>query len=342
MTAQMSVRAQHVLKVLVEKYIHDGQPVGSRTLSESSDLVLSSASIRNVMADLEARGLVASPHTSAGRIPTDQGYRLFVDSLLSVQPLHRGLVANIQEGLRGEMSSDELVESASRMLSELSRQAGLVMLPRRDTVTLRQLEFLPLSEGRVLAILVCNEQEVQNRIMQVGDDVGEDDLRHAANYINAHYSGLPLGDIQHALVRALQQDKDSISQLLQSAVDMASQVFSPDNSDYVVAGESHLLSESDTRDMSGLRELFKAFEEKQGILDVLERCMKGEGARVFIGEESGFEALGDYSVVTTPYQVSGQTVGVLGVIGPTRMAYEQVIPLVDVTAKLLSTALNRI
>jgi len=339
---ELSARAQQVLKFLVERYIHEGQPVASRTISQSSELQLSPASIRNVMADLEARGLVISPHTSAGRIPTDRGYRLFVDSLLAVQPLDVGLVSSIRSSLSGDIPSEQLLDSASRLLSQVSRQAGLVTLPRHDVVTLRQVEFLPLSEGRVLAILVCNGGEVQNRIMHLGPGLDEQELKRAANYINAHCRGMSLGEILASLVSAMERDRRSISSLLESVVSIASQAFAcDDDGDYVVAGESHLLADGGTRDMARLRELFRAFEEKREILGVMERCMQAEGTQVFIGEESGFRVLDDYSVVTTPYQVAGKTVGVLGVIGPTRMDYEQVIPLVDITAKLLSTALSR-
>ncbi|MEH6549434.1 MAG: heat-inducible transcriptional repressor HrcA [Pseudomonadales bacterium] len=341
MAKEITERGQQVLKALVEHYIEDGQPVGSKNLRESAELNCSPATVRNVMADLEDRGLIISPHTSAGRVPTVQGYRLFVDTLITMQPLGGQELGELQRGLRGGMSSEELVASASRLLSRISNQAGLVTLPRHDEVTLRQVEFLPLSEGRVLAILVCNEKEVQNRVLDPGRDFSEEELRRAANYINQHFSGQPLTTISAALLGSMQEDKDQLAKLMQSAIDLSSQAFnSGEEGGYVVAGESHLL-DNGAANMQHLKGLFQAFEQKKDLLHLMDSCLDAQGTRIFIGEESGYSVLDDYSVITTPYQVSGDVVGVLGVIGPTRMSYERVIPLVDITSRLLSAALAK-
>ncbi len=340
--SDLAQRSQQVLKTLIEHYISDGQPVGSKVLSESGSLALSSASIRNVMADLEALGYVRSPHTSAGRIPTVRGYRFFVDSLITIQPIDGQALQQLQHSLDADLSRDQLIEVASRMLSNVSHQAGLVTLPRSDEETLRQVEFLPLSEGRVLVVLVISKQEVQNRIIQPQRELSESELKQAANFINAHYSGRPLAQVRNALLQEMQRDKDKLSLLMQSAIDLAGQAFGKSaEKGYRLAGESHLLEPGVGTDMERLRSLFEAFEQKKDILDLMERCMEAEGTQVYIGEESGFEVLDDYSVITTPYQLSGSKVGVLGVIGPTRMAYERVIPLVDITAKLLGAALEK-
>ena len=340
--SDLAQRSQQVLKTLIEHYISDGQPVGSKVLSESGSLALSSASIRNVMADLEALGYVCSPHTSAGRIPTVRGYRFFVDSLITIQPIDGQALQQLQHSLDADLSRDQLIEVASRMLSNVSHQAGLVTLPRSDEETLRQVEFLPLSEGRVLVVLVISKQEVQNRIIQPQRELSESELKQAANFINAHYSGRPLAQVRNALLKEMQRDKDKLSLLMQSAIDLAGQAFGKSaEKGYRLAGESHLLEPGVGTDMERLRSLFEAFEQKKDILDLMERCMEAEGTQVYIGEESGFEVLDDYSVITTPYQLSGSKVGVLGVIGPTRMAYERVIPLVDITAKLLGAALEK-
>jgi heat-inducible transcriptional repressor len=240
------------------------------------------------------------------------------------------------------LSREQLVDVASRLLSEVSMQAGLVTLPRRDDETLRQVEFLPLSAGRVLVVLVVNEKEVENRIIHPQRELSEAELKQASNFINAHYAGRPLAMVHQALLGDMQSDKDTLTRLMQSAIDLAGQAFGDhQQKDYLLAGESHLLGGEAAGDMGRLRSLFQAFEQKKDILDLMERCMDAEGTQVYIGEESGFEVLDDYSVITTPYQLSGSKVGVLGVIGPTRMAYERVIPLVDITAKLLSAALEQ-
>jgi heat-inducible transcriptional repressor len=339
----LTERGQLVLKAIVERHIQDGVPVGSKALTNASGFNYSPATIRSVMADLEARGLICSPHTSAGRVPTVGGYRLFVDSLVTMRPIDSETINSLRSGFSSDLTTNKLVTSASRMLSEVSHQAGLVMLPRRDVESLRHVEFLPLSNNRVLAILVGNQQEVQNRVMHVGRQFSEDELQRAANYINQNYVGKPLTIIHAGLIAAMQSDQELITNQMQAAIDMASQVFTAtEDADYVVAGESHLLAENvDSTDMGRIKSLLHAFEQKKDILDLMSSCVDAPGTQIFIGNESGFDVLDDYSVVTTPYQMAGNAVGVLGVIGPTRMAYEKVVPLVDITAKLLSAALDK-
>ena len=271
---------------------------------------------------------------------------MFVDHLLTVQPINNQQVRDLQLNLTTDLSTDSLVDTASRMLANISRQASLVSLPKREEVTLRQVEFLPLSDDRVLAILVCSDQEVENRIVPVGRRYSEEELRECANFINQHFVGSALGGMHQRLLQQMQVDKDTIAQLMQSTIDLAAKVFDDDADseqgvDYVVTGEANLLDEYSRPNMARLKELFEAFEQKKDILHVMERCLQADSTQIFIGHESGYDVLEDYSVITTPYQVAGDTVGVLGVIGPTRMQYERVIPLVDITSRLLSSALNK-
>ena len=335
-------RAQQLLKTLVELYIRDGQPVGSRTLSKDSSLELSPATIRNVMADLEEMGLIVAPHTSAGRIPTVQGYRLFVDSLLTVKPLDLKQVHRLEQKFSVIADPQTVIRSASSLLSDFSSMAGVVMMPRREHKALRQVEFLPLSNNRVLAILVINEKEVQNRIIDTARHYTPSELQQAANYLNSMFAGKDLEAVRQTLVREMQEAKHSMDRLMSDAISMAQQAFHEDEAgnDYLLAGQTNLMSYADMADMDKLRQLFEAFTRKQDILGLLDQSLQAQGVQIFIGEESGYQALDSCSVVTAPYQVDGQILGVLGVIGPKRMAYDRVIPLVDVTAKLLGSALN--
>ena len=344
MTSEViSERASVLLKTLVQRHIRDGQPVGSRTLVEEAGLPVSAATIRNVMSDLEERGYVVSPHTSAGRIPTAMGYRLFVDSLLQVQPLESEAVSVLRNELNPDKSATELIQSASSLLSSITAQAGLVTVPRQDAGQLRQVEFLPLSGDRVLVILVINEREVQNRIIHTQRPFTEEQLREAAAMVNQRFAGRPLQDVQGQILREMQEARSEIDSYMQATLDLANQALDQDQGEeeYVVAGESRLLDNATADEMLKLRELFDAFEQKKDLLHLLERCTRGQGVQVFIGEEAGYEVFGDYSVITAPYGDGAQTLGVLGVIGPTRMAYERVIPIVDVTARMLSSALGK-
>ena len=343
MTAgDISDRASVLLKTLVEHHIRDGQPVGSGTLLKAAGLPVSAATIRNVMSDLEDRGYLQSPHTSAGRVPTAMGYRLFVDSMLQVQPLEDAAVSELRAELNPDKSSTELVQSASSLLANITSQAGLVTVPRQESQQLRQVEFLPLSGDRVLVILVINEREVQNRIIHTQRPFSEEQLREAALMVNQRFSGQSLDLVQHRILAEMEEARSKIDSYLEDALALASKALDqePAEDEYVVAGESRLMENATAEEMLKLRDLFDTFEQKKDVLHLLERCTRADGVQIFIGEEAGYEVFGDYSVVTAPYSDGARTLGVLGVIGPTRMAYERVIPIVDVTAKMLSSALS--
>jgi heat-inducible transcriptional repressor len=340
----LSERAQLLLKALIESYIRDGQPVGSRTLSRDSGLSLSSATIRNVMADLEDLGFVVSPHTSAGRVPTDKGYRLFVDSLLKIKPLQDEEIEDIERRLKSDDSNGRaLVQTVSQMLSNVTHMAGLVTLPNPNYVALTQIEFVGLSENRALAIMVMNNREVQNRVVQLDRFYSAEELRRAANYLNEAFAGRSLPDVRALLLKQMQETRQHMNQLMQDAIQMAQKVFdtkTEDQVEYIIAGETNLMGFAELSNIDRLRRLFEAFNEKHDILKLLDGCLHAQGIQIFIGHESGYRILDDISVVTAPYMLDNQVVGVLGIIGPTRMAYERVIPIVDVTAKLLGSALN--
>jgi heat-inducible transcriptional repressor len=332
-------RAQTLLKTLIERYIADGQPVGSRTLSKYSGLELSPASIRNVMADLEELGLIASPHTSAGRVPTPRGYRLFVDTLLTVAPLEVSQAERIQGQIQGDEPQRVLSQAAS-ILSNLSHFAGVVMVPRRASL-FRQVEFLRLSERRILLIIVTPEGDVQNRILHTERDYSASQLVEAANYINHHFAGLDVEAIRSALQTELASLRDDITVLMQRAVEASSKALTEEAEPVVISGERNLLGVADLSDnMDRLRRLFDLFEQKTGLLQLLDASSRAQGVQIFIGGESELVPMDQVSVVVAPYEVDGRIVGTLGVIGPTRMAYERVIPIVDITAKLVSSALS--
>lgn len=338
----ISERAQYLLKLLTERYIRDGQPVGSRTLAREAGLTLSPATIRNVMADLEELGLVQSPHTSAGRVPTVQGYRLFVDSLLTVQPLEEAVVEGLKLSLDVETDARELVHSASGLLSDVTRLAGIVTLPRREHASLERVEFLPLSGRKVLAILVINKREVRNCIFETDRDYTPSELQQASNYLSEQFAGKELNRVRAKLVAELREAREHLNRVMSTALEMADKVLgeAEQGADYVLAGQSRLLEFDELCNVVTLRQLFEAFDEKRQLLKLLDQCIHGEGVQIFIGEESGYRMLDECSLVTAPYSVDGEIVGVLGVIGPTRMAYERVIPIVDATARVLSAALK--
>lgn len=341
-TPVLNERSLQLLKMLVERYISDGQPVGSKVLSKDSELNLSPATIRNVMADLESLGLVQSPHTSAGRVPTVSGYRLFVDSLLTVKPLNPDDLTRLHEGLSAKEDMGNVIGVASRLLAELTQMAGVVTLPRREIVFLRHIEFLPLSHTRVLVIFVTNEHEVHNKIIHTSKVFSAAELQQAANYLNSIYNGRSLASVREAVFKELQDDRERMNQGMLDAIKMAQLTFESggEQDDYVLAGETNLMGFSELADRDHLRKLFEAFSQKQGVIHLLDQSLKAEGVQIFIGEESGYQAFDHCSLVTSAYSVSDEIVGVLGVIGPTRMAYEKIIPFVDVTAKLLGAALN--
>ncbi|MER2601167.1 MAG: heat-inducible transcriptional repressor HrcA [Candidatus Competibacter phosphatis] len=339
----LNERTQHLLKFLVERYIRDGQPVGSRTLSRDAGLDLSSATVRNVMADLEELGYLRAPHTSAGRVPTARGYRFFIDTLLRVKPLDPREIEVLRRRIdQPAQSGTELARSVSDLLSGVTRLAGIVMLPRRQTMTLRQVEFLPLSERRVLAILVLNGQEVQNRIIQTRRPYDAAELQRAANYLNAQFGGRDIQQVRKTLLDELRETRDHLDRLMQTVMEMAEQTFetTPESDDYVVAGQTRLMQYADLSDLDKLRQLFEAFNQKSDLLHLFDQCLHAGGVQIFVGEESGCGVLEGCSVVTAPYGSGDQVLGVLGIIGPTRMAYDRVIPVVDVTARLLAEVLD--
>jgi heat-inducible transcriptional repressor len=340
----LTERAQLLLKALIENYIRDGHPVGSRTLSRDSGLSLSSATIRNVMADLESLGFVASPHTSAGRVPTNKGYRFFVDTLLKLKPPAQGEIDEIERRLILDAADGRsLVQSVSQMLSSFTHMAGLVTLPNPHYIALSQIEFVALSENRVLAIMVMDNREVQNRVVQLERHYPPEELRRAANYLNEAFSGRSLPDVRAMLLAQLRDTQQHMNQLMQDAIQVAQKVFEKDQGEqveYVIAGETNLMGFAELSNVERLRRLFEAFNEKHDILRLLDSCLHADGIQIFIGQESGYQILDEVSVVTSPYMIDNRIVGVLGIIGPTRMAYERVIPIVDVTAKLLGLALN--
>jgi heat-inducible transcriptional repressor len=332
-------RAKLLLKTLVERYIADGQPVGSRTLSRASGLELSPATIRNVMSDLEELGLIASPHTSAGRVPTARGYRLFVDTMLTVQ---REQMAS-PEFAPHQLVPDQpqkVISSAANLLSSLSQFVGVVIAPRRSSV-FRHIEFLRLGERRILVILVSPEGDVQNRVIFTGADYSASQLNEAANYLNAHYLGLTLEQVKERLQGEVEKLRGEIAALMQAAVTVGTEAMSQPQEEVVIAGERNLLAVSDfSSDMSHLRRAFDLFEQKAQIMRLLDSAGQAEGVRIFIGGESQVVPYEELSVVSAPYEVDGQIVGTLGVIGPTRMAYDRMIQIVDVTSKLLGNALS--
>ena len=341
---ELSDRARHLLKVLVERYLREGQPVGSRTLSKDSGLDLSPATIRNVMADLEEMGLVVAPHTSAGRVPTPKGIRLFVDALIKVQPMTDAEIRRLQAEMDAIRSGDgDIVGSASNLLSALTRMAGVVTVPRRSQAALRQVEFLPLSDRRILAILVIDEKEVQNRILHMDRDYTTDELRLAANYLNEQFAGQTLSSLREKLLAELADTRETMNSMMQEAISLARQAFETvdePGQGFVLAGETNLMQFAELSNVERLRGLFEAFARQRDILHLLDKCLAAESLQIFIGEESGYRILESVSVVASPYSVEGEVVGVLGVIGPTRMAYDRIIPIVDITARLLGSALH--
>jgi heat-inducible transcriptional repressor len=333
----MDDRAKVLLKALIERYIADGQPVGSRTLSKMFDL--SPATIRNVMADLEDLGLIHSPHTSAGRVPTPRGYRLFVDTLLTVQPYEIAPTARIQEMLPAA-EPGRAVTAAATLLSNLSQFAGVVLTPKRAQV-FRHIEFIRLSDRRVLLIIVTPDGDVQNRILFVSREFTEVELLEASNFFNQHFSGKSFHEVRLAIADELSSLQSDISRLMQAAVEAGTNLENAEDDAMVISGENKLLDISEmTADMDRLRRLFALFEQKTDLLHLLDVSSRAQGVQIYIGGDSRLVPLQDVTVITAPYGADGKVIGTLGVIGPTRMAYERVIPIVDITARLLSNALG--
>lgn len=346
---KLTERSRQLLKLLIERYLREGLPVGSKSLASEVSFALSPASVRNILGDLEEKGFLVSPHTSAGRIPTELGLRFFVDSLLTLQPLPAEEIQVVQDHLDSVDSSnsvdpeDSLINRTSGLLSQITQLVGIVSVPRHEQQLLRMVEFLPLSNQRVLVILVLNEEKVQNRIIQTQKDYSASELEQAAHYLNSFFAGKDLLSIRNSLLDLLRDERENLDRMMRTAIDVAAQAFQDTGSkgDYVLAGESNLLTIAETQPAYQLGKIFEAFTQKQEILHLLDQSIKASGIQIFIGEEAGELKLKGYSLVTASYSVDGQVMGALGVIGPTRMPYHRVIPIVSVTAKLLSEALNQ-
>jgi heat-inducible transcriptional repressor len=327
-------RSKLLLKALVERYIADGQPVGSRTLSKASGLELSPATIRNVMSDLEELGLIVSPHTSAGRIPTARGYRLFVDTMLTVQTGQFG------SHILAPDQPQKVISNAANLLSSLSQFVGVVIAPRRNSV-FRHIEFLRLSERRLLVIIVSPDGDVQNRVIFTELDYSQAQLVEAANFLNSHYVGLDIEDVRNRLQGEVESLRAEIATLMQAAVNVSSDAITETQDEVIISGERNLLAVSDfSSDMGQLRRAFELFEQKAQLMRLMDIAGQAEGVRIFIGGESQVVPFEDLSIVSSPYEVDGKVVGTLGVIGPTRMAYDRMIQIVDITSKLVSNALS--
>lgn len=336
----LDARARQLLRTLIARHIRDGAPVGSQTLAEHAGLKVSPATVRSILADLEELGLLASPHTSAGRIPTAQGYRMFVDSLLQCQPLPASEMQQLRSELAGS-DTRQLLGSASELLSAMSRFVGVVAAPKPDTLVFRYIDFVTLAPDRVLAILVLHDGSVQNRVLELRRGFEPAVLEQVANYLHAHFAGLPLPQIRRKLLAELRQARDEMQAMLSQAVELAEHAFAPAEAgdDLLVAGQTRLMGTQGISDVERLRELFEAFARKRDILQLLERTLHAQGVKIFIGEETGIAPLEDVTLVAAPYGRDGEVLGVLGVIGPTRMAYERVIPVVQATAEAVGEAI---
>lgn len=336
-------RAAILLKQLVASYLVDGQPVGSKQLAQDAGLDISSATIRNVMSSLEKKGLVVAPHTSAGRIPTEQGLRLFVDSLIEVQPVDDSLVQQLVQQLDPDKDARQLVNQASQMVSEMTQMAGVVTVPTQTSARLRHIEFLPLPENRILAIMVTNEKDVHNKVLHVNREYKADELQAAANFLNQQFTGEDINQVRQRLLNELDHARQQVDNVMRTAIEVAGQALVDEDSEkpgFIVQGEKNLVRSDASNNREQLQHLFEIFDRKREMLGLFDRCVSSEGVKIFIGNEAGFEGLADCSVITAPYSVEGTPVGVLGVIGPSRMNYDKVIPVVDITARLLGNALK--
>jgi heat-inducible transcriptional repressor len=338
----MDERARFLLKLIVERYISDGEPVGSRTLSKTSGLELSPASIRNVMADLEEQGFIASPHTSAGRVPTARGYRMFVDSLIVTKPLESAAISQAKEELSAALQPQQTMSAAAKLLSDLSAFAGVVVTPKREPV-FKQIEFILLGEKRILLVIVTPDGDVQNRMLITEKNYSHAQLIEVANYVNTHFAGRAIPEAREHLAQELRKLREDISSLMAATLEAGNDALQPSaDTAVVLSGERRLLNTNDlTHNMDTVRRMFDLFEHRWQIAQLLDIAQRSNGVQIFIGGEAGVSPLDELSLVSAPYQVDGKVVGTLGVIGPTRMAYERVIPIVDITAKLLSSALSQ-
>ena len=331
-------RAQTLLKTLISHHIGDGQPVGSKTLATASSLDLSPASIRNIMKDLEGAGFITSPHTSAGRIPTQKGYRFFVDSLVTIKSLDELEISKLKDQLIIS-DSKHLINSVADTLSHLTKFAGVVLIPRAKKVSFKHIEFLELSNNRILVIIVTDDGGVQNRVLYTENDYNKQSLLEASNFFNQHYAGYDIEQVKGKLVSELKTMKAEMVTLMNAAIETSGDADQNDN--LVMSGQKNLLETSElSKNVSSVRKIVEIFEKKSALLQLLEKSHRADGIQIFIGEESGYQALDECSVITAPYEADGEILGMLGVIGPTRMAYERVIPIVDITAKLLSNSIK--
>lgn len=341
-TSELDPRARQLLRTLIARHIENGEPVGSQTLARHAGLDVSPATIRNILADLEDSGLLTAPHTSAGRVPTAQGYRVFVDSLLQLRPLPDQDVTRLRSQLAAGGGTQSLLGSASELVSAMTHFVGVVSVPRREQFAFRYIDFVAVDSRRVMAILVFADNEVQNRLIQTRRAYEPSELERIANYLNVHFAGRSVADIRATLVAEMRVARHEMENLLAQTVELAEQALAPEGEDdMVVAGQTRLIGVQDLADLDRLRDLFEAFSRKREILQLLERTVSAPGVRIFIGEETGLAPLEGVSVVTAPYAADGRVLGVLGVIGPTRMAYERVIPVVQATADVLGAALER-
>jgi len=339
----LNTRARHLLKTLIDCYVSEGQPVGSKALADASGLNISTATIRNVMASLDHQGLVTAPHTSAGRVPTEQGFRFFIDTMLEVNPVDSALLQQLQKQLDPDLDRDALIDSASTLLSDMSKMAGIITIPKGGQLSLRQIEFLPLPDKKILAILVVNEKDVQNRVIHVDREYSQSELTQIANYLNQNFNGKDIFEVRKHLISEMHQTRNTMDELMKATVELADRALKPDTShdeDYLLQGKSNLIRFNDPDHSQNLQQVFELFESKRDMLQLLDRCIQSEDIQVFIGGEAGLEGMGDCSIITSPYSVDGKILGVLGVIGPTRMQYNKMISLVDVTARLLGSALD--
>jgi len=339
---ELSERAQILLKTLINKYVDEGQPIGSKTLVTESGLDLSSATIRNVLSDLEDLGLIKAPHKSAGRVPTDLGYRIFVDSLVTVENFHQNELQKMKQHLVAKQSTKDIALSASDLLSGITNMASIVMLPRRSHNALRHIEFLPLSENRILSIIVVNDCDVENRIIQTNRQFEKQELEQIGNFLTRQFAGKDVHTVRTNLLKEMQNARQEVNSSMEAMLEMAEQLF-PENQaveDVLLTGKTNLFAYQEMADTEKLKQLFDAFKGKKDILEILDQCLVAQGTQIFIGSESGNNLLESCSIITSPYTVDGNVIGLLGVIGPTRMAYEKVIPAVDITAKLFGSALE--
>lgn len=342
MSTPLNERAQTLLKLLIEKHIEEGQAIGSKTLAEEGQLGLSSASIRNILADLENRGYLIAPHTSSGRIPTELGYRFFVNALLTIKPISPTVIQEYQKQFSAEQDIQGLLSKATTLLSNFSDMVSLITLPKQDHLRITHIEFLPLSGSKVLVILVFNDMEIQNRVIQMEREYTREELQFASNFLCHEFSGRDFHSVRHALYQTIQNEKHHMDTLMEKALALASKALSKEeNSDYLLAGQGRLIEQADQHNLENLKQLFQAFTQKQEILHLLDRCINAQGVQIFIGSESKHRALGEYSLITASYQLDEQPIGVLGIIGPTRMPYDKIIPIVDSTAKMLTITLNQ-